>query len=182
MRRQARQHAELDPLGPKAGDNDLGHDLAALSARGLMMLSAAAHDELRARGVIRTSNATGDYAENLFAKAFGWQLERNSNAGFDASHGGTRFQVKCRRITSRNPSRQLGEFGNLEKARFDVLAAVLFQSDFSILRAALVPFDVVRQRSTIVLDRSRFYLRDPIWDEPGVQDVTADLKRAEEAL
>lgn len=133
-----------------------------LSVRELLRLSAAAHGELRSRAVIRTSNATGDYAEHLFASAFGWSLEANSNAGFDAVHDGIRYQVKSRRVLTHNPSRQLGEFGSFEAQRFDVLAGVIFHDDYSVHRAALVPFDVVRRRSTVVQKRQRFLLRDTI--------------------
>jgi hypothetical protein len=146
----------------------------------LLQTISCAQNALRSRGVIRSANTTGDYAEYLFSKAFGWQLERNSNAGFDALDGKIRYQIKCRRITDQNPSRQLGEFGSLPDKRFDVLAAVLFLSDFTVFRAALVPFDIVLQQSSIVLKRHRFHLRDTIWDIPQVLDVTEKLRSAQE--
>jgi hypothetical protein len=52
----------------------------------LLKISAAAQDELRSRGITRTANTTGDYAEYLFSQAYGWTLENNSKAGFDAHH------------------------------------------------------------------------------------------------
>ena len=93
--------------------------------------------ELRERGVVRTSNSpSGDYAETLFHKAFGWKLERNSSVGFDAIDGDeTRFQIKCRRVTRHNSSRQLGAIRNLELNGFDCLAEVIFNEDYSVYRA-----------------------------------------------
>jgi hypothetical protein len=95
-------------------------------------------------------------------------------------HGSTRYQIKCRRVTHDNPSRQLGEFASFDPQRFDVLAAVIFLTDYSVDRAALVPFDVVRRLSTIVQTRQRFHMRDSVWEEPGVVDVTPELRRVEE--
>ncbi|WP_147276179.1 DUF6998 domain-containing protein [Sphingomonas aracearum] len=41
----------------------------------------------------------GDYAETLFARAFGWTLEPNSRAAFDACDAsGRRYQIKARRL------------------------------------------------------------------------------------
>lgn len=156
--------------------------LTALTARQLMQLSASAHDELRRRSVIRTANATGCYAEHLFSKAFGWSLEPNSRVGYDALSGGTRFQIKSRRPTARNRSRQLGEFSDLTTDGFDILAAVLFAEDFSVDKAALIPHSVVVRRSYVVKGRHRLLLVDSIWSETGVEDVTEQLRAAEMSL
>ena len=52
------------------------------------------------------------------------------------------------------------------------------------MRAALVPHDVVKEKSSFVshVNAWRFLLRDNIWELPGVQDVTEHLKRTEGAL
>lgn len=85
-------------------------DLAGLSAPELLALHARVADALRERGITRSSNnPTGDLAEHLFCKAFGWQQENNSKAHFDAiAANGDKYQIKGRRITRHNNSRQLG--------------------------------------------------------------------------
>lgn len=74
----------------------------------LLVQYAEIMDELRDRRIVRTGNApVGRFAEHLFAKAFGWTLEANSHAGHDAvDAAGLRYQIKSRRLTPQNPSRQ----------------------------------------------------------------------------
>lgn len=136
-------------------------------------------DELRAREIIRSANnPTGDYAEWLFCRAFGWAQAANSVKGYDAmDKAGVRFQIKSRRLHERNTSRQLSAIRNL--AGFDFLAGVLFDANFEVQRAALIPSSVVQSRSkyTAHTNSYRFLLRDDIWNENDVQDVTEELRR-----
>lgn len=85
------------------------------STADILQLYAHALEELRRREVLRSSNnPSGDYGELLFSRAFGWQLQNNSSSGYDAIDGdGIRYQIKCRRITPHNPSRQLSYIRNL---------------------------------------------------------------------
>ena len=158
-------------------------DLKLLGVAELLLLHASVLDELRARGVVRSSNGpAGDYAELLFSRAFGWYLVNNSLAGFDATDAeGTRYQIKCRRLTAHNGSRQLSAIRRLTSRPFDVLAAVLLDERFRVTRGALIPVDVVAKeaRFTEHTNSSRFMLRDAVWRLDGVQDVTAKLKAAE---
>ena len=61
---------------------------------------------------------------------------------------------------------------------FDVLAAVLFDGVYRVVRAALIPGGVVRHRSTYTghTNSYRFMLRDNVWDAPEVIDATARLR------
>ena len=115
--------------------------LRSKSTSQLLNLHSVIMDELREREVVRTSNnRTGDYAETLFRKAFHWALERNSSSGHDAtSKGGGRFQIKGRRMNARRPSRQLGVIRNLDGKKFDYLAGVLFNKDYPVFRAIIIP-------------------------------------------
>ena|ERR1700738_126914 len=65
--------------------------------------------ELRRRNLIRTENIpTGDLAETLVVQALKLRPENSSNIGCDARHcDGRRFQIKGRRLTPLNKSRQL---------------------------------------------------------------------------
>lgn len=147
----------------------------------LLALHIAVMEELRARNVLRTANnPTGDLAEYLFCAAFGWVQENNSAKGFDATgDNGTRYQIKGRRVHRRNKSRQLSAIRDLDG--FDTLAAVLFDDDYRVMRAALIPSEIVRVRSTYVerTNSHKFLLRDGIWDASGVVDVTDRLRAVE---
>jgi len=154
-------------------------DISGLNPTELLVLHAQIAEELRSRGITRTSNnPTGDFAEYLFCKAFGWKQECNSNAHIDAiGSDGMRYQIKARRITRYNNSRQMSAIRNLVDDHFDFLAGVLFTEDYKIYRAAIIPRVVVVERSKYVTHTNshRFLLHDDIWDAPNVQDVTKEL-------
>uniref|UniRef100_UPI0035B0F975 hypothetical protein n=1 Tax=Paenirhodobacter enshiensis TaxID=1105367 RepID=UPI0035B0F975 len=157
-------------------------DLSQLTAAKLLALHAQIGEELRSRGVLRTANnPTGDLAEYLFCAAFGWTQAPNSERGFDAAGpDGTRFQIKGRRVHRRNPSRQLSAIRDLAGVHFDVLAGVIFDDDFRVVRAALIPRGVVEARSTYVAHTNshKFILREDVWSASGVRDVTAEVAAA----
>src|ERR1700674_5609042 len=114
-------------------------ELRDLTPPELLVMHAAVSEELRRRGIIRSSNnPVGDLAEHLFCRAFGWKQAPNSMRDADATDAAqVRYQIKGRRLMPRNSSRQLGALRDLPAQGFDVLAAVLFQQDYRVLRAAL---------------------------------------------
>lgn len=61
---------------------------------------------------------------------------------------------------------------------FDFIAEVLFNEDFTVMRAALIPHATALERSTFVAHTNshRFLLRDSIWEADGVRDVTMELR------
>lgn len=153
--------------------------LKSLSVAELLVLHAQVGEELRDRGVVRSANnPTGDLAEYLFCRAFGWQQSPNSERGYDAiGPDGIRYQIKGRRIHRRNKSRQLSAIRDIDGGHFDVLAGVLFDDDFKVMKAALVPLAFVAERSTYIphTNSNKFMLRDDVWTAPGVRDVTAEI-------
>lgn len=154
-------------------------NLLEMTTSELLVLHNAINEELRRRNILRSANTpTGDLAEHLFCASFGWLQEGNSAKAYDATDSttGIRYQIKGRRIHSRNKSRQLSAIRDL--SGFDMLAAILFTEDYSIMRAALIPASVVRDNSTYIqhTNSNRFLLRDRIWYEPGVVDVTDQLR------
>ena len=161
-------------------------DLKNKSPSGLLKLYTLILDELRTREIIRSSNApTGDYAEYLFCNTFKWEQQGNSNAGYDAiSIDGKRYQIKSRRLTGHNPSRQLSFIRKLEKKQFDFLAGVLFNEDFSIFKAAIIPHEFIQPRSRFSKTTNGwlFKLEDNIWNINRVIDVTEKLKKFENSL
>ena len=112
-------------------------DIAALSNIELLVTIAECQDELRSRGVIRTSNVTGDFAEMLVCKALGLKQIATAAKNVDAvGPDGKRYQIKARRITPWNTSRQLGGLRDLNNGDFDYLAGVLFNENYGVVRAA----------------------------------------------
>jgi len=178
--------APLPPIVPVAASIERPEVIRTASARELLMMHGQIIDELREREVVRTGNAPlGDYAELLFATAFGWSLEGNSSSGHDATDSaGVRYQVKGRRITARNPSRQLSAIRRLPDYTFDFLAGALFDEAYLVTRAVLIPHAVVAARAKRVEHTNswRFMLDDGVWQADGARDVTADLARAADQI
>jgi hypothetical protein len=116
----------------------------------------------------------------LFCRAFRWRQAGNSEKGFDATdESGTHFQIKGRRIHKHNKSRQMSAIRDL--TGFDFLAAVLFDDDYRIIRAAIIPAIVVKDHSNYVKHTNsyKFLLRDEIWGASGVIDATERLRIVE---
>jgi hypothetical protein len=157
-----------------------------MSVKGLLAMHGAITDELRARKVVRTSNAPGgDYAETLFARAFGWTLENSSALGFDAVDSeGVRYQIKSRRLTGRIGERQLSALRRVPDKTFDYLAAVLFDATYGVSRAIILPHAVIEAGARFRSHTNSwlFMLDDKVWELPDAQDVTATLAGAAEGL
>ena len=154
------------------------NDLKELSLTDLLGLHAGIMEELRRRRVARSANnPTGSLAEFLFCRAFFWRQASNSEKGFDAKNSeGERYQIKGRRLHRRNKSRQLSAMRDLDG--FDTLAAVLFDDEYGVVRAALIPGSVVRERCKFVehTNSYKFMLTDDVWDDGRVKDVTGRLR------
>ena len=103
----------------------------------------------------------------------------NSKADFDAvGRQGERYQIRGRRIGWNNPSCYLSLIRDLEGGHFHFLAGVEFAPDFTVLRAAIIPHAVVASCAAFE-PRGRTYtflLHAGVLDQPGVRDVTAELK------
>src|SRR5580704_11200165 len=125
--------------------------------------------ELRKRSLIRsTNNPVADIAETLVALALKLNLVEGSTAGYDAIDiHGTRYEIKGRRLTSENKSRQLSFIRGLDKNHFDFLAGILFDEDFRILKACLVPRSTVQKLAKYVkhVNGWRLILSDGVWQE-----------------
>ncbi|WP_419811869.1 DUF6998 domain-containing protein [Bacterioplanoides sp.] len=122
-------------------------DFKNFNVKQLLQLQASITNELRERGVVRThNNPLGDYTEWLVSKALNLELAENSKAGFDAiSASHSKIQIKGRRVTAKNPSRQLSAIRNLESNDFDELAVVIFDEAFNVLDAVIMPHAVISE-------------------------------------
>lgn len=152
------------------------------SARELLETYAQIMDELRGRGIVRTANGPGgDYAELLFALAFGWKLENNSAAGHDGiDREGVRYQIKSRRLRGARGSRQLSAIRNLPAGNFEHLAVVLFDGSYGVLRAVILPHATVLSRARFRSHTNswKFIADDAALASDGARDVTAELREA----
>jgi hypothetical protein len=94
------------------------------------------------------------------------------------------LQIKARRIIRDNSnSRQLSAIRGLKGPKhFDFLAGVLFNADYSVYKAALIPYKVVQKlaKDDEYVGGHRLLLRNDVWDakwkEEGVEDVPATLQ------
>jgi hypothetical protein len=135
----------LDP-----GFRSMNQDLSKLNEQELLRLHAAIIDELENRKVVRTkNNPFGDYTECLVSKALKLKLVNNSATGYDGiDENGIRSQIKGRRITPENTSRQLSAIRKLNEKDFDYLVGVVFDENYSVIEAIVVPHKVVAEYST----------------------------------
>jgi hypothetical protein len=154
-------------------------DVSSLQLSDLLSLQVDIFEEFRARKITRTDNIpTGDLSEFIFCKTFGWEIADNSQKGYDAiSNTQDRIQIKGRRCNNHNKSRQLSAIRDL--GSFDTLAAILYKHDYTIMRAALIPAEMVKDYARYQNHTNSyiFMLRDSIFDDCRVEDVTNRLAK-----
>lgn len=148
-------------------------NLKNLEIKELLSLHASVIAELHDRNVVRTqNNPLGDYTEWLVSKALNLELQSNSKIGYDGiSETGVRVQIKGRRITSKNKSRQLSAIRKYEYKDFDLLAAVLFNESFEVIEAYLIPHEVVGEYAVHRnhVNARILILKGPILTDPRVE-------------
>jgi len=170
---QVRRHKVNQPLTP-------------LKVGQVLDLFVAVAKELKRRGITRsTNNPVADLAELYFERGLKLTRATKSTKGFDATdEQGLKYEIKGRRLTPENPSRELSAIRGIEMAHFHFLAGVLFNENLTIMKACIVPHEVVSRYSTHVAHTNsrKFMLRDEVWSFPGVKDVTSELKAIEAAV
>src|SRR3989304_2431248 len=113
-----------------------------LEKRDLLQLYGRLMEELRQRKLIRSSNnPVSDYAEKIVCEKLKLSIQRKSSKGYDAidEKSGFKYQIKARRVTSHNKSRQLGVIRNLDQKLFDYLIAVIFDESFKPIEIWRIP-------------------------------------------
>lgn len=150
-------------------------DLRELSVKELLKQHSAIIDELIRRKIVRTkNNPVGDYTEWLVANGLGLELENNSSAGYDGVDSkGVKIQIKGRRITPENKSRQLSAIRKLEEKDFDQLAAVIFNENYEIIDAVLIPHEVIEVYASYRSHANAhiLHLKGPILNDPRIKDI-----------
>jgi uncharacterized protein DUF6998 len=146
----------------------------------LLSAYAVALHGLRSHGVIRSFNSpVGDIAEWMVSKKLQLTLTPMSNRSHDAvDTSGARYQIKARWCPSRNRSMQLGAVRDLASNPFEFLVAVVFDDDFMVDYAAVIPLPTVQQRSGYVARTNSHRLSFPrsVLRLPSVRDLTAELQ------
>lgn len=122
-------------------------NLKKLSVKQLLIAFGDILEELKEREIIKTrNNPVADYSEWLVSKSLGFSLQRNSNAGFDAiDRKGRKYQIKGRRLSDINRSRQLGVIRNLKDNKFNFLIGIIFDRKFTVLEAYKIPHDLISE-------------------------------------
>ncbi len=138
-------------------------------------------EELRGRKIVRTfNNPIGDYAEWLIANQLGLTLAKNSTSGHDAvdSMGLLKFQIKARRLTAHNKSRQLSPIRNLKNRDFDYLIAALFNQEFEVMQVVKIPHEIIEKYAHYKthVNAHILILRDDILSDPLVVNLTAQFR------
>jgi hypothetical protein len=149
----------------------------------LFELYADIMTELRQRNIIHSSNnPIANYAEKLAAKALSLDVMVESTKGYDATdQDGRRYEIKGRRPTVENKSRQLSMVRELDKKHFDFLVGIIFHVNFIVFKACIIPYEVVMQKAKYRKHSNAwiFQLKDEVWKIPGVRDVTHEIKEAQ---
>jgi hypothetical protein len=147
-----------------------------LATQQLLQCYAQILKELRLRKIIRTSNnPVGDYTEWLVAKQLGLTLAANSTSGYDAvDSAGVKYQIKGRRLTSANQSRQLSAIRNLKNHDFDYLIAIYFNEEFEIEQVVKLPYEIIGKYGQYRehVNAHILILAGHIMLDPKIEDIT----------
>jgi hypothetical protein len=159
--------------------------LAHVPTAELLRQFSAILTELKRRRVVRSmNNPVADLAEGMAAAALGGTLAPGSERDYDVAvrkgDQTIRYQVKARRLNADNQSRQLGALRGMDQKGFDFLVGMLFAEDFTPIRGAVIPWEIVKARSTYRAHTNAwvFHLRDDVWSVPGVADLVLPRRQA----
>jgi hypothetical protein len=127
---------------------------------------------LRVRELVRTANTpVGDYAERICCERFNLERKAFAEKSIDAVDAkGMRYQIKGRRLTPENRSRQLSAIRDVEQEPFDILLAVFFDEDLNVEEIWSIPCEVVNEASFVARTNStRFVLTQAKQNDPRVR-------------
>jgi len=151
------------------------------SDKELLKLYSKIMGEMRSRRLVRSSNnPLGDYAEKIISEKLGLQLIKGSNKGFDAvDPKGIRYQIKARRITAPNTSRQLGVIRNLGAKDFDYLLAAIFDAEFNLKELWRIPHGLLLKKHYATFRKHQnghiVILSGQILKDKAVKDLTKSI-------
>jgi hypothetical protein len=156
-------------------------DLYRLNHRELMILYGKATERLREMGIVRSSNnVIADYAEFLAIKALDVTLPRQSTPGYDCTDTQLRrYEIKARRRTFSSKPTHFSTLRRLDQQLFDFLVGVLFDAEFGIIQAGILPHSAVMRIARLkpYVNGHYVYLRN-FWAAPELRDVTDQFRSA----
>jgi hypothetical protein len=152
-------------------------DLRTLSDGELLRLLGAVPDELKRRGLVRSTrkSPTGELAEALVARTLGTEIEGGRDEGWDLKDAaGRRVQVKGCRCPNVDATTQFGDMDlDPENQRFDDFVGVVFDPDYVVREAWRMPWATVERLAKTRYGRRRLYVRDVIRAvEEGDKSIT----------
>jgi len=156
-------------------------EFSRLSHAALLSLHARVGTAIRRRGLTRTSNnPVADLAELVTARALELTLAESSTTGYDGlDSAGLRYEIKARRRTTRSKPTHLSALRGLDAKHFDRLVVLLFDEDYRIARAVMIPFAAAQG-----LARYRKHVNGHIlslsaaWAAPESIDITDRCRKA----
>lgn len=158
-------------------------DIKQKSSIELMNTYADILAELNSRKVVRTYNSpVGDYAEWLVAEKLGLVLEHNSQKGYDAydPKTGLRYQIKSRweRENASVQSRELNVIRNYEENQFDYLVIVIFDANFGVKEAYMLPHDTIKPYARYNKHQNGYLLiaKGAVLSDQNTENITAKLR------
>jgi hypothetical protein len=161
-------------------------DLVDLKTIELLRLYTDLLKELTNRGIVRsTNNPVAGVAEYLVVRALGLERAPQSTKGYNAvDDEKLKYEIKSRRLTEKNPSRMLSAIRECESGHFDFLVGVLFNEDFSLYKACLIPHPIVLKEARFRdhVNAHILELDDVLWSRKGVVDITQKLRDVHEVL
>jgi hypothetical protein len=140
----------------------------------LLKLYSELLDELRRRGLTRTNNnPVADYAEKVVIDKLGLKQAQKEAKGYDALDDGIRYQIKGRRITRHNRSRQLGVIRNLDEHLFDFLVAAIFDESFALTEMWKIPHSTIKRYASWSKQQNGYilHLQGNLLLDPTVQRI-----------
>jgi len=148
--------------------------LAKQSDGQLVALYGEVMHELHRRGVVHSgNNPIADMAERVMADYYDVGPEPPNTKSYDVvTADGTRVQVKALRRT-RASRRNLSALRTFD---FDLLAAVVFESDMRLVEAVVIPVEVVREYAgwANTWSAHRLSLTQRLLRDPRVEHISAD--------
>ena len=127
------------------------------------------HKISRKRGEI-----VGGYTEMLVCQTLGLRPTEIEMSGYDATDPedrNKRYQIKGRRFSKRNS--QMGAIKRLDPPGFEFFVGVIYKPDFTVLRAAKIPYGVLMELSELrrTTNGHQLSLTNKVIQRDDVEDI-----------
>ena len=158
-------------------------DLSKLSIPELLSFYVDVENEFIRHKISRKhGEIVGGYTEMLVCQTLGLRPTEIEMSGYDATDPedrNKRYQIKGRRVNS-----QMGAIKRLDPPGFDFFVGVIYKPDFTVLRAAKIPYDVLVKLSELrrTTNGHQLSLTNKVMQRDDVEDIRCLLVRGGPAL